>query len=292
MSRRACVGGCKGITYVQTCHVLHVYPIVVTVWIYSKGQDMGSDKGGDDKWDGIDPAGRGRAKVAGKREGAGKGSKGEAQRLKGITTQRARQAKQYLDSLNPSQVAHMLTGSSKTLTAKQRAYAYHVAHGATKAEAYRTAYKRDATKATIITAPYQLAANPIIAREIEAYKLAQEAAKHRTAEDLRSLVIQTLVQQVIDPDCPPAVRTQAAKTLGNVTEVAAFTERKESIVHHSSDKLRAQILEQVQALMQPRQVAGETIEQDAASLLDELAAPRQDTDGPSQQDHDTPKLSD
>jgi len=251
-----------------------------------------------DKWDGIDPAGKRPGKTTGKREGAAGKGKGEAQRLKGISPKRAREARQYLESINPAQVAHMLTGSSKALTAKQRAYAYHVAQGATKAEAYRTAYKRDATKATILTAPYQLAANPIIAREIEAYKLAQEASKHRTAEDLRSLVIQTLVQQVIDPDCPPAVRTQAAKTLGNVTEVAAFTERKESIVHHSSDKLRAQILEQVQALMQPRQVAGETIEQDAASLLDELSASRQDSDGPSPsaQDStngtDTPKLSD
>lgn len=185
-------------------------------------------------------------------------------------------------------MGYILTGSSKTLTAKQRAYAYNVAQGATKAEAYRQAYKQDATRATIITAPYQLAANPIIAREIEAYKLAQEAAKHRTAEDLRALVIQALTQQIIDPECPPAVRVQAAKTLGNVTEVAAFTERKESIVHHSSDKLRADIFAQVQALMQGKAVEGERIDADAASLLDELTASRQDTDGPSPSAQDTP----
>jgi len=242
---------------------------------------MGSDKDNGDKWDKVAPAGRGRSKVSGEGEGAAREAKGEAQRLKGISPKRAREARQYLDSVSPSQLGYMLTGSSKTLTPKQRAYAYHVAQGATKAEAYRTAYKRDATKATILTAPYQLAANPMVAREIEAYKLAQEASKHRTAEDLRALVIQTLVQQVIDPDCPPAVRTQAAKTLGNVTEVAAFTERRESVVHHSSDAIRQKIMGELQTLMSGKTIEGEIVAQDAASLLDELTAPRPDIDGPS-----------
>ena len=245
---------------------------------------MGGKESGD-KWDKVGPAGRGRSKVAGESEGAAK--KAEGQQPK-VSAKRAKEARQYLESVSPSQLGYILTGSSKTLTAKQRAYAYHVAQGATKAEAYRQAYKQDATRATITTAPYQLAANPIIAREIEAYKLAQEASKHRTAEDLRALVIQALVQQVIDPDCPPAVRTQAAKTLGNVTEVAAFTERKESIVHHSSDKLRAQILAQVTELMGGKTVEGERIEQDAASLLSELASPGPSTTAQDDTPHDTP----
>lgn len=244
------------------------------------------DKG--DKWDKVAASAKPRGKVAGGSKGAGEDGKPGGQRLKGISAKRAREARQYLQEVSPSQLGHMLTGSSKTLTAKQRAYAYHVAQGATKAEAYRSAYKRDATRATLDTQPYTLAADPRIAMEIEAYKLAAEASKHRTAEDLRSLVIQTLVQQVIDPDCPPAVRTQAAKTLGNVTEVAAFTERKESIVHHSSDKLRAQILEQMQALMGGKTVDGERIEQDAASLLSELASPGPSLDAQDDTTNDTP----
>jgi hypothetical protein len=181
-----------------------------------------------------------------------------------------------LQSINPAQIGNLLTGSSKTLTAKQKAFAYHVAQGATKAESYRKAYKQDAAEATIRHEPYRIAADPRIAAEIEAYKMAAEAAKYRTASDLRQLVISTLVQQVIDPDTPHAVRTQAVKTLGNVTEVAAFTERKESIVHHSSDKLRAQILEQITALMgnSAQVIEGETIAHDAASLLEELAPPK------------------
>ena len=118
-------------------------------------------------------------------------------------------------------------------------------------------------------------------------------------------MIQTLVQQVIDPDTPPAIRTQAVKTLGQVTEVAAFTERKESVIHHSSDKLRADIFAQVTALMQGQTVDGERIEHDAASLMAELTASSitldstqdctqesPDTDGPSLAAQDTAQDSD
>lgn len=250
---------------------------------------MGSDDKGGDKWDKVTPAGRGRSKVSGEGEGAKGEQKGEAQRLKRSEIQRAQET---LKEMSPSQVMGMLGIKKTALTHKQRSFAYAVAMGQTKAEAYRQAYKRDAKPSSIKTDPYKIAADPRIAREIEAYKLAQEAAKHRTPQQIRDLVIQTLVQQVIDPDIPPAIRTQSAKILGQVTEVAAFTERRESVVHHSSDKLRAQILEQVQALMQPRQVSGETIEQDAASLLDELASSQQDTDGPSPSAQDTPNDAD
>lgn len=246
------------------------------------GEEMSNkDKGGPD-WEKI-ASGKVRGNLSGRTKGAEGKEKGEAQQLKTLTTQRARQAKQYLQTIGPDQVGMLLTSSRSKLTAKQKAFAYHVAEGATKAEAYRKAYRADVAPSTLKAQPYILAADERIAREIEAYRLAAEAAKHRTAEDLRSLVIQTLVQQVIDPDCPPAVRTQAAKTLGNVTEVAAFTERKESIVHHSSDKLRAQILEQMQALMGGKTVEGERIDQEASSLLAELAssAPSPDTNGPN-----------
>lgn len=235
-------------------------------------------------------AGESAGNVAGGKEGAEKGKKAEGQQPKRLTRRESTEARQYLETIGPSQLGHMLTGASSTLTAKQKAFAYHVAQGATKAEAYRTAYKRDATKRTMACKPYELARDERIKREIEAYQLAAEAAKYRTAGDLRALVIQALVQQVIDPDCPPAVRTQAAKTLGNVTEVAAFTERKESVVHHSSDKLRGQILEQIASLMgnTAQVIEGETVSHDAASLLAELAA--HDADGPSPvpQDADTP----
>lgn len=239
---------------------------------------MSSEDMGDGKWDKVAPAGRGRSKVAGEGAGAEKESKPKGQRLKRSEIQRAQET---LTEMSPAQMVGMLGIQKSALTHKQRSFAYAVAMGNSKAESYRQAYKRDASKHTLSSKPYHLAADVRIAAEIEAYRLAQEAAKHRTPADLRALVIQSLVQQVIDPDIPPAIRTQATKILGQVTEVAAFTERRESVVHHSSDKLRAQILDQVTALMQGTTIQGEIVAQDAASLLDELSASRQDTDGPS-----------
>lgn len=243
------------------------------------GEEMSNkDKGGPD-WEKV-AAGKVRGKVAGMGKGAEGKEKGEAQRLKVSDIKRAQET---LSTMSPSQMIGMLGVPKSALTPKQRAFAYNVAMGASKAESYRRAYKQDASKHTLSSKPYHLAADDRIAAEIAAYRLAAEAAKHRTPADLRNLVIQTLVSQVIDPDTPPAIRTQAVKTLGQVTEVAAFTERKESIVHHSSDKLRADIMAQVQALMSGTTIEGERIEQDAASLMAELASPPPEIDphGPS-----------
>ena len=221
-----------------------------------------------DKWDQVKPAGRGKRGLAGDEGGAKEDKSSAAKRL---SRSEITQARKTLETVSPAQMMSMIGASKSGLTHKQRAYAYQVAMGATKTDAYRSAYKRDASKATLAGEPYRIAADPRIAAEIEAYRLATEAAKHRTPTQLRDLVIQALVSQVISPDTPPAIKTQAAKILGQVTEVAAFTERKESVVHHTSDKLRADIFAQVQALMQGKTVEGERIDQDAASLMAELS---------------------
>ena len=160
-------------------------------------------------------------------------------------------------------------GVSGELTTKQKRFAKAVADGETKASAYRKAYKANPAPSTIVTAPYTLAADPRIKREIEAYKLANEAAKYRSAQQLRDLVITSLVQVVIDEDTKPAVRVQAAKVLGTVTEVAAFTERKEITTIKTSTDARAQLMKQLRDMVKAN--ATDAVEIDAASLLEELA---------------------
>ena len=108
-------------------------------------------------------------------------------------------------------MAEILSVPSKALTPKMRSFAKEVAMGKTKADAYRKAYKQDASKRTLAGAPYELAADPRIAREIQAYEAAIEAAKHRTPAALRELVIQSLVSVITDPDEKGAVRVQDRK---------------------------------------------------------------------------------
>jgi hypothetical protein len=159
---------------------------------------------------------------------------------------------------------------SDGLTTKQKNFARAIAMGATKADAYRASY--DVTsKYTMASKPYELARDERIQREIEAYTLAIEAEKHRSPAALRSLVIQTLTQTLIDPDVKPAVRLQAAKILGTVTEVAAFTERKEVRTISSSEDARARVMSELRGLISASATDATVIEADADSLLRELA---------------------
>lgn len=175
------------------------------------------------------------------------------------------------------------SGVSRELTPKQRKFARSVAAGATKADAYRGAYDVK-SKATMTSKPYALARDDRVKAEIEAFKLAQAAQEYRTPAALRALVIQTLCEVVTNPMEKGAVRVNAAKVLGTVTEVAAFTERKEVRTIASSDDTRARIMSELRSLMLN---TGEAVDVDAISLLDELQSPvespetRADTDDDS-----------
>ena len=141
--------------------------------------------------------------------------------------------------------------------------------GATKADAYRKAYNVN-SKHTITRAPYILSRDERIKQEVEAYKLAIETAEHRTPTALRELVIQTLAQVLVDPEAKQAVKVQAAKVLGTVTEVAAFTERKEVRTITSSETARANLMAQIMELTKAQATDAQIIDHDAASLMDEL----------------------
>jgi len=164
-------------------------------------------------------------------------------------------------------------GASKGLTGKQRRFAREVAQGSTKAEAYRRSYNVG-SKATLTSNPYHLAADSRIQAEIQALQLAEQAQALQTPAQLRALVIQTLVQTAIDPTTKPAVRVQAVKVLGTVTEVAAFTDRKEVRTISSSEDARARVMDEIRALMLG---TGDAEDIQAKELLDELSA--SDTDG-------------
>jgi hypothetical protein len=178
------------------------------------------------------------------------------------------QAKEALETMPLD--ALLGSGVSRELTAKQKKFARAVAMGETGAGAYRKAYSAKAKPKTAGDAAHRLKGHSGIAAEIEAFKLAQAAAEYRTPASLRALVIQTLVEVAVNPDEKAAVRVNAAKVLGTVTEVAAFTERKEVRTISSSEDARARIMAELKTLMLN---TGEVVDTQAKSLLDELANP-------------------
>jgi len=176
--------------------------------------------------------------------------------------------KQIREGLDQVPIDRLFNVSGQ-LTGKQKRFAAELAAGETKAEAYRRSYKAKPAPSTIVTEPYKLAADPRIAHEVECIRLASEAAKHRTSAQLRDLVIQSLVQVVIDPEAKHSAKISAARVLGTVTEVAAFTERKETRVITSSATARDMIMQQLRDMMKAG--ASDAIEVDAAELLQELS---------------------
>jgi len=183
--------------------------------------------------------------------------------------------KQISEGLDQIPVELLLSaGPNKkpALTPKMKAFARNVAMGKTKAQSYRESYKADAAPATMVAAPYRLAADSRVAAEIAAYQLAIEAEKHRTPAQLKALLVQQLVQHSLDEDFPPAQRVQCLKLLGSLFEVGAFVERKEITTINKSGDIRARLLATLQLVqdVEPKSTDDDTA---AASLLAELAAP-------------------
>lgn len=166
---------------------------------------------------------------------------------------------------------------SRELTAKQKKFALEVASGQTKAEAYRRAYKASPTQSTILNEPYRVATNPRVSAEIAAYQAAIEAARYRTPAALRELVIQSLVTVIIDPDAKDSVKVSAAKILGTVTEVAAFTERKEIKTISSSDDAKTKIMGELKRIIKESATDADIIEAQADDLLRELTNDAQES---------------
>ena len=163
------------------------------------------------------------------------------------------------------------SGANKkaNITSKQREFARGIALGKSKAQAYRDSHKKDPAPSTIVNAPYMLARDSRIVQEVDAYKLAIEAEKHRTPSQLKALLVQQLVQHSLDGDFPPSARVQCLRLLGQLYEVGAFVERKEITTINRSTDIRARLLATLGSAID---VDAKAIDDDSAqSLLAELA---------------------
>lgn len=161
----------------------------------------------------------------------------------------------------PVEVVLLGAAGAKTtkLTAKQRKFAEGIAMGKTKAGAYREAYSSTAKPHHQSLEGQRLAANPAIARQIDALRLAAEARKYATPAALRALVIERLTAHALDEDINPAQRLRALELLGKVTEVAAFTERREIIKTTDAGAARAALLDSLRQALRASAIDAEII---------------------------------
>jgi hypothetical protein len=176
------------------------------------------------------------------------------------------------EALDTTPIDQILGVSDRGLTSKQKRFAKEVATGSTKADAYRKAYKADASPHSLRKDPYTIANNPRVRQEIEAYELALASAEYRQPAQLKALLVQQLVQHSLDPDFPPAQRVQCLKLIGSLFDVAAFEERKTVTQITSSHDARERVMRELRVLMNGDAEDATMI--DADSLMAELHPPQ------------------
>ena len=173
------------------------------------------------------------------------------------------------EAINTKSINSALMLPKGTLTKRQQKFAQNIAlHDMNGVDAYRNAgYSMNQNKKTQADNASRLKADSRVQAEIRALEQAKELATWHSAEALRSLVISTLTKTIIDEDTKPATRIQAAKILGQVTEVSAFTVRTEVTHVQNSGAIRDQILNQLKSMMLS---TDDAVDVDASDLLTEL----------------------
>jgi len=175
--------------------------------------------------------------------------------------------KQVADGLQSVPLDVVLLGAAGAketrLTAKQRKFAEGVAMGKPAAKAYREAYDTQAAPIHVGHQAHRLKQDPKIAAQIDALRLAAEARKYATPAALRTLVIERLTAHAIDEDVKPAQRLRALELLGKVTEIAAFTERREIVRTDDSSNSRSALLDILRSA-----IAGNVIDAQARPVLE------------------------
>jgi hypothetical protein len=160
-----------------------------------------------------------------------------------------REIKQNLESI-PMDTLLLGTKGKGKLTHKQKEFAKGVAKGLTQSDAYRQAYDTEGKPSIVNCEASKLANNPKIAQVIEAYSQANLAKTYHSPLRLRELVIHQLTIHALSEEVPPAQRIKSLELLGKLTEVGAFTERKESVVIHESSKIKERLLNQLKTIIQ------------------------------------------
>jgi hypothetical protein len=146
----------------------------------------------------------------------------------------------------------------KALSVKDREFARQLALGESKASAYRKSRPSKAKPETQSKRGQELAKRGAVIGQVEAFKRAIEAQKYATPAHLRALVIDRLTATAINDKIAPAQQLRALELLGKVTEVAAFTERREVVQVTDSRLIRDRLIDSLRLALSAADVIDTT----------------------------------
>lgn len=178
--------------------------------------------------------------------------------------------KQARELLEKVPIERILTGTNQTLTSKQKKFAYELAVGETKAQAYRNAYRKgkpSVNKKLDGNRGSKLAQHEGIKKEADAIKAGLAFQEAYSLGQIKALVVQRLTQEALNRSNQGATRVNALKTLGSVAGVDAFVHRTETRVIKDSGQLKEELLAKLKEAMRDD---ARTIDADAEALLAEI----------------------
>ena len=179
------------------------------------------------------------------------------------------------EALDNMPIEHIVSnnGKGRNLTKKQKGFIRDVAMGIPKAQAYRNHYNTHSSPKRHGNDAIKLSQNPMISREIEAFRVALLAREYQKSEQLKAFIMHQLTQHSLDPEIPPAQRIKSLELLGKTYEVGLFVDRKEITTVNNTSEIKEKLLEKLKEAMKRNEI---TIEHDEGDeLLRELADARE-----------------
>ena len=166
--------------------------------------------------------------------------------------------------------------ASRELTYKQKEFSRLVANGYTSAEAYRNVYKTNTKKIYQGNQAFKLKKNPKITNEIKRIARMNELKKYRSAEQIKALIVDSLVDIIENKnDSNPNQIINASKVLGSVVGIDLFKETSKPLTIINSSDIKDELMNEIKALI--NNDTGTQTDSDVIDLLEEINSSPSDT---------------
>jgi hypothetical protein len=164
----------------------------------------------------------------------------------------------------------LLVGNNKNvhLTSKEEKYVKGILNGNPKAKAYKEAYGSKASPQRNAEMAHRVHKREKVQTRLNEEMLRKRFRELQSLDQMRTEIIENLYIESIDLQNPPSVRVTALATLGKVSEINLFDERKESKVLKHSKDIKLELLDSLKDIIDVQ--LNDPIDTSASDLLNEI----------------------
>lgn len=164
----------------------------------------------------------------------------------------------------------LLVGNNKNvqLTSKEEKFVKGLVEGKPKAKAYKEAYGSKASPQRNAEMAHRVHKREKVQTRLNEEMLRKRFRELQSLDQMRTQIIENLYIESIDLQNPPSVRVTALATLGKVSEINLFDERKESKVLKHSKDIKLELLDSLKDIIDVQ--LNDPIDTSASDLLNEI----------------------